>query len=500
MPAAITNSLTDMSTKQHQALYSSTGSELTLLTAANQFTHNSCQYRTPIQPAYQVLPNEPGEASRQCLDRPKLTVSNLLLSIITFFCFTIICVFPLKARPLSFISEPTIRVCLSDNNKDFVIKVNGTYKVIYDSIIITRISNTSFKCSPGKNLRPILYLPYQKIEFTSPIKFVPVTDSLSSAPPDVQENFNFDGQTYPGEFELIPTRENIVLIINMVGLETYLRGVVPNELVNNPTDDELQACMAQAVAARNYAIYKIAEADSQQFDVYSDTRDQVYSGIEGYRPLADSAVKMTAGIIVEYNGAPARCFFHSTCGGQTERVQNVWQGQPALPYLQGISDIDSTTGAPFCVDSPRFYWTQSFSSDILDNLITKYLAIANPGYTTRTLVGRITNISIIDRFSSFRVDSLQITTLDGKKYFVRSDRIRYLFRQPDGGILRSTLFRIEIKRNKYGDIQELTLRGQGNGHGVGMCQWGAIGMSRKGYDYKQILSHYYPGTTIKKIY
>ncbi|MGC8594144.1 MAG: SpoIID/LytB domain-containing protein [Candidatus Kryptoniota bacterium] len=314
-----------------------------------------------------------------------------------------------------------------------------------------------------------------------------------------RDTFNFNGKTYPGNIELIPVKSDI-LIINLVGLETYLRGVVPNELVNNLTNDELQACMAQAVAARNYAIYKMSKTDTSNFDVYSDTRDQVYSGIEGYRSLADSAIRMTSGIIVEYNGTPARCFFHSTCGGQTEKVQNVWQGQPPLPYLQGIQDIDSTTGAPFCIDSPHFYWTESFSIDTLDNFMNKYLSVANPGYSNRIISDNIKDISILNRFQSFRVDSLQITTVDGKKYFIRGDRIRYFFRQDDGSLLRSNMFRIEAKKNKSGDLQELTLRGQGNGHGVGMCQWGAIGMSRKGFNYKEILYHYYPGTTIKKIY
>lgn len=458
-----------------------------------------------------MLQNGPGEVLKQCSDRPSLTAKNYLsptsyvLLFITFH-FIIAFAFPVKAKPAHFTAEPDIRVCLSDNSKNFVIKINGTYKVIYENVCIATVSNISVKCASWKKkkgnapFKPILYLPNQKIEFTQPIKFVPVTDSISNTSSTTKASFVFNEQVYPGDIELIPTGTEDILIINIIGLETYLRGVVPNELVNHPTNEDLQAFMAQAIAARNYAIYKIAKEDTGQFDVYADTRDQVYSGIAGYRSLADSAVRMTAGVIVEYKGMPAKCFFHSTCGGHTERVQNVWQGQPALPYLQGVSDIDSSTGAPFCIDSPHFYWTHSFPADTLDHLMKKYLTIANPTYTSRAMNYNITDINIVDRFPSFRVDTMKITTLDGKTYFVRGDRIRYLFRQADGSLLRSDMFRIEVVRNKYGEIKELVLKGQGNGHGVGMCQWGAIGMSRKGYNYKEILSHYFPGTTINKIY
>jgi stage II sporulation protein D len=258
--------------------------------------------------------------------------------------------------------------------------------------------------------------------------------------------------------------------------------------------------MAQAIAARNFAFYKMINRDTSNFDVYSDTRDQVYSGMEKYKPLADSAITLTSGMIVEYDGQPARCFFHSICGGHTENVQHVWQGQPALPYLSGVSDIDSATGLAFCAASPQFYWTTTYTLSQLDRMAKTNLALANPTYATRRINPDVTDIEVMDRFDSSRIDSLEITARDGSVYFVRGDRIRYFFKNSGGTILRSSLFKIDISRDVDGNIKKIILKGQGSGHGVGMCQWGALGMSRLGYSYLQILLHYYPGTEVKKVY
>ncbi len=307
--------------------------------------------------------------------------------------------------------------------------------------------------------------------------------------------------------EIVPQNNGTFRLINTLPLETYLRGVVPNELVNNLKPDELQACMAQAIAARNYAFFRMSNIDSfangptsKGFDVYADTRDQVYSGIERYKSLADSAIEFTSGMIVEYDGQPARCFFHSTCGGHTESVQNVWQGQPALPYLQGVSDTDSATGEPFCIYNPNFYWTVNFSGRELTRLVKANLAAANPMYASKPVNGSVESVKVLNRYPSTRIDTLEITMDDGNTYYVRGDRTRYLFKTGDGVILRSSMFKLTLLRNYGGGIRKLIIKGQGNGHGVGMCQWGALGMSRLGYTYAQILEHYYPGTVIEKVY
>lgn len=348
---------------------------------------------------------------------------------------------------------------------------------------------------------PEAHLPYQEVKFFSPITIEPLNPAGAGDGGDFHtDGLRFSSQTYPGSMEIIPESNGTLRLLNIVPLETYLRGVVPNELVNNLVPDELQACMAQAIAARNFAFYRLTTRDTSQFNVYSDTRDQVYSGIEKYQPLADSAIALTSGMIVEYDGQPARCFFHSTCGGHTEAVQHVWQGQPALPYLRGVSDTNSATGQPFCINSPQFFWTSTFTGNELDRLVRTNLAFANPTYAGRTITGDVTSLKVLDRFRSDRVDTLEIKMDNGEVYYVRADRTRYLFKDRNGTILRSSMFWITTVRKFGGGLKEIVIKGRGNGHGVGMCQWGALEMSKLGYSYLRILSHYYPGTVVKKVY
>lgn len=405
-------------------------------------------------------------------------------------------------RPIfTYTSQPNIRVSLRGNLKTLSLHVYGAFKLKYQDIPINEIENTGVTFVFSDEGTPEAHLPNQELKFFSPITIEPSSeanagsDTASSGP-----GIRFSSETYPGTMEIIPESDGTFRLLNIVPLETYLRGVVPNELVNHMTQNELQACMAQAIAARNFAFYRLTTRDSSQFDVYSDTRDQVYSGEERYQPLADSAVELTSGMIVEYDGQPARCFFHSTCGGHTEDVRNVWQGQPSLPYLRGVSDTDSVTGQPFCIDSPQFSWTATFTGRELTRLVKANLSFASPVYAGRRVTGEVSDLKVLDRFNSSRVDTLAITMDNGDVYYVRGDRTRYLFRDKNGTILRSSMFSIKTDRNFGGNVDKVTINGRGNGHGVGMCQWGALGMSKLGYTYLQILSHYYPGTVVKRVY
>jgi SpoIID/LytB domain protein len=404
--------------------------------------------------------------------------------------------------------EPIIRVNLAENIEEFSLSVEGSYNLKYQNFTIAGVTDTSISFSFSENGVPVATLPNQKLRFLFPIRLEPADSLPGSSRDSMNTGIKFSsqsaiiksGQTYPGTVDIFPEKNRTFQIVNCLPLETYLRGVVPNELVNNPTSDEFQACMAQAIAARNYAFFRMKKPDSSDFDVYSDTRDQVYSGIEKHRSISDSATKLTSGMIVEFDGEPARCFFHSACGGRTESVQNIWQGQPALPYLQGVPDVDSATGDPYCILSPDFFWTRNYSASQLNSAVEQNIAVANPTYISETLSSAVADIKIVDRFESSRVDTLKIMMRNGKVYYVRGDRTRYLFRSANGTPLRSSFFRISISRDSRGRLVELVLKGQGSGHGVGMCQWGAIGMSKLGYSYLQILSHYFPGTVVKKVY
>jgi stage II sporulation protein D len=147
----------------------------------------------------------------------------------------------------------------------------------------------------------------------------------------------------------------------------------------------------------------------------------------------------------------------------------------------------------YCDIAPRFRWTRTLDGPQLDAALAQYLAsyVSVPGRTP----GIARNVAVATRTASGRVGSVLITT-DRGNFTVRGNDIRYVLRPPGGEILNSTYFSVLATPGLDGSIAKVTLTGTGYGHGVGMCQWGAIGRARAGQDYRTILRTYYPGTTV----
>jgi stage II sporulation protein D len=301
----------------------------------------------------------------------------------------------------------------------------------------------------------------------------------------------WNGKPYRGEL-LLSRGDSGAVVINRLPMDSYLRGVVPLE-IGNRTAAEIAAVEAQAVAARTYA-YKHLN-NGRAFDMYATVQDQVYGGVDAEKPLADSAINSTADVVVLYAGQPINTPYHSTCGGSTAGVSEVWYDQPDEPYLRPVSDrIPGSTGY-YCDPSPRFSWTQSYDAAGLQVVMEKYLA----SYTNapKTNLGRITDVREQGRTESGRVAALAVRTERGS-YVLKGNDIRFVLRDPKGAILNSTLFTLNAQTSG-GEVTSLTINGRGYGHGIGMCQWGAIGRARAGQNYRTILETYYPGTTIGRI-
>jgi stage II sporulation protein D len=198
---------------------------------------------------------------------------------------------------------------------------------------------------------------------------------------------------------------------------------------------------------------------------------------------------------VLYHGQPITTPYHSTCGGSTAGVSEVWYDQPDQPYLHPVSDKIPGSNNYYCDPSPRFRWTQSYDAAALRAVMEKYLA----SYTNapKANLGRVTDVREQGRTASGRVAALTVQTESGS-YTLRGNDIRFVLRDPKGTILNSTLFSLSAATNG-GEVSSLTLNGRGYGHGIGMCQWGAIGRARAGQNYRTILETYYPGTTIGRI-
>jgi stage II sporulation protein D len=143
---------------------------------------------------------------------------------------------------------------------------------------------------------------------------------------------NLNGKLYRGRIEVFANTRGALTVVNVLKMEDYVRGVVPNELSPGGYP-QLEALKAQAIAARTYAVKNLGQFASQGFDLLPTTRSQVYRGVSSEHPLTTRAVEETRGVIATYNNEPINALYTSTCGGRTEDVENIFN--ESTPYLRG---------------------------------------------------------------------------------------------------------------------------------------------------------------------
>jgi stage II sporulation protein D len=201
------------------------------------------------------------------------------------------------------------------------------------SLILSNPTNTAANTntvqttgsSINPNLREVIVNGGKSASFNS---LKPVTISSTN---ERNVPVRFNGRAYRGKLEMFVNGRGTLSVINVVKLEDYVRGVVPNEL-GFPA---LEAQKAQAVAARTYAVSKAGQFANEGFDVFPTTQSQVYRGYASETAMGNQAVRETAGVIALYNGKPIRAMYTSTCGGRTEDVKNIYTDYDA-PYLKGV--------------------------------------------------------------------------------------------------------------------------------------------------------------------
>ena len=292
---------------------------------------------------------------------------------------------------------------------------------------------------------------------------------------------------YPGSI-LFRNTNGKLDAINSVDVEDYLRGVVPYE-IGKLDSSRIEALKAQAVAARTYAYKHFNSRESVGFDVYADTKDQVYKGLESATPLTDAAVKATAGVVMTYGGEFIIAYYHSTCGGITETLAT-WN-RADLPYLKSVPDR-RPNGKPWCDESSYTTWERRFADKKIVKLFKANASEAKATFSSANGADfkKIKSIKIKDKLKSGRIMTLRVET-DKGHFDVLTDRTRWLFKKA-GTILPSSFFTVK----KEG--REWVLTGTGFGHGVGMCQMGVRARAQAGQSYQEILSHYYQGITLEK--
>lgn len=333
---------------------------------------------------------------------------------------------------------------------------------------------------------------------------------------------NYGTKTFRGSFGIFwsPSQEDFQ-VINELPIEDYLLGVVPSEM---PDSFNIEALKAQAIAARTYALRNFGRFQKEGYDLCATSNSQVYGGVTAEKPNSTQALKDTYGMVLNHNGNLANTFYHSTSGGKTENIENVWGGS-AIPYLVAVD-------SPYETASPHFEWvknlTLSQTSDLLNRLLMER------GISS---VGSIRDIQVLRRGQSPRILNAKIIGDSGNVEvsgnFLKSAlnlKETWAYFEFDGGPGRK-VFTINgsnsVVEARLGDLldfsaigsnqaiviqgresqtnipvrwQSMTVSGRGWGHGVGMSQWGAHGLAQNGWNFERILQNFYPGTIVTKRY
>nr|WP_276576346.1 SpoIID/LytB domain-containing protein [Caldicoprobacter algeriensis] len=346
-------------------------------------------------------------------------------------------------------------------------------------------------------------------------------------------------------------------VVNELSLEEYLYTVVPSEM---PIKFGLEALKVQAIASRSYAIRCFKSEGYAPFGAHVDdsTASQVYNSI-AEQPIAVQAVDETRGLVGFFGDQVIDARFFSTSCGYTANFHEIWSDKnnrfpsQEVPYLiakpqfpSNIPDLHNEENFRAFIDqkdlngydrfSPFFRWSVTMKREELEASIQRNLPLVQRSEPAFVLtrkgesefvqqeipqdIGELQNLVVTRRGQGGNMMELEITTTHGvfkviKEYNIRKvlQPVNYLdSNRPiklycyDGSvrdnfpILPSTFAYIDIRRNSEGIIEEITISGGGYGHGVGMSQYGAYGLSLLGYSFEQIFQHFYPGCQLKNIY
>lgn len=284
-----------------------------------------------------------------------------------------------------------------------------------------------------------------------------------AAPQRLDEwHFEWNGRTFRGSFDVLALDDGRDGLVNTLPLDAYLYGVLSREV---SASWPRAAQEAQAIVARTYAIGKLRPA--RRYDVVAGDADQHYDGIGGETVAGRDAIDATAGTIVTYAGAPAEVAYSACCGGHTADAGETWR--VSVPYLQGLVD-------PYCTGTPDFEWDATIAPDDLARAFGGNLEGA----------GRLRRVDLRDRDDSGRPRVISFMGDSG-----RYDAPAREFRSKLGtNIVRSTLLRTATVQSDGA----VALTGNGRGHGVGFCQWGARVMGASGAQARTIVEFYFPAT------
>jgi SpoIID/LytB domain protein len=315
-------------------------------------------------------------------------------------------------------------------------------------------------------------------------------------------------QRYGGRLRFQPNTYGTYTLVNQVPLETYLRGVVPNEIGRQAPATAIQA---QAILARTYVLRNLRRFKIDGYELCADTQCQVYEGLNGTEANADWAISTTAGQVLTYNNELIDALYSSTTGGVTAAFEDVWEGSPR-PYLKekidaypnqiwdlkmrNLSDekvfrtfISLKQG--FNEAGGYFRWKTEAPLNLLNQNLHDFLKKQQhplAGFTA------IQNIVVAARAGGGRVQQLNVLTDKGTVELTKDEVLR-AFSAPN-----SLLFYVDPAfQPDRKTLKGFTFVGGGLGHGVGLSQVGSYALSQMGWSAPKILSFYYPATVLQPL-
>lgn len=430
-----------------------------------------------------------------------------------------------------FRDEPVVRVLILDTTESITLTPHDDWKLTFegqsetwgpgdgplDLSAVSGIIRSSLLGNRG-SIQPEM------------LTFEGVRDSATLTIPDVPYGVGWwwegkEDREYEGVIRIHAVDGERLQVVVELPLERYLKGVVPYEIGG---DSPLEALKAQAVAARSEAVKALTTRlySGPHYDLTSDVQSQVFSGNIRRTEASDRAVDETAALILSENGQPVNAYYASNCGGHSELIRNVWPDRPdPLTYHSALTDSDdrvvldlsseerlrewiSSEPDVFCNPDlepglpewsrANFRWQRTFTGDEISSMVSAGIdgirmsngTVPHRSGRCHPDCGRLLDIVPLKRGPSGRMYEARFD-FEHDSFVVTGElAIRQLFMPP----LRSAAF----VTDRDGDTWNLN--GAGWGHGVGMCQSGAVAQALQGRDFITILGHYYPDTQIINSY
>jgi stage II sporulation protein D len=284
----------------------------------------------------------------------------------------------------------------------------------------------------------------------------------------------WDKTFYKGDLRVITSDNKSCDLINEVGMEDYISTLLSREMNSKWP---IEALKAQAIAARTYAISKINKNKNKEHHLESSERFQVSGSLFDETPKTAKASDKTKGLVLvskKDNKTITPIFFHAKCGGRTLRPESVWTNK-----VNGYAEVD----CPFCHKYGMKAWKKPVNKrkfrSVIDKILQKYYG--------ENLKSASKYMMVPDK----KLSRYLTVYKNGERKKIKKSQLRKILGRK---ILPSNNFEIQGKAN------QVIFDGEGYGHGVGLCQLGALELAKRGYSFKQILAHYFPGHVVKKIY